>query len=334
MLLSTICPAAATVITEPAVFAAVGHTPLVRLGRVSTRLGLDVWAKLEGSNPGGSVKDRVALRIVGEAVIDGRLQPGDLVVESSSGNMAVALAQVCRASGLRFRAVVDPDSNVHTRKLLRVYGAEVEVVDEPDAQGSNLTARLARVAELAAAPNTFWPNQYASDEVPRAHRATMHEIVSSLGRAPDVMLAATGTGGTLAGLADHLHEINAATRVVAVDAVGSRIFGGAAGPRHLPGHGSARTSDLLRPEHADQVVAVDDIHAVLGARRLLDLEGVLAGASAGAVMAALDEIAPELTPGSVVALLLSDRGDRYLDTVYDDDWVLNTLGVDLSDGAS
>lgn len=308
--------------------AGVGATPLVPLARIGG--DLDVHGKVEGANPGGSIKDRVAVKLVQHAVQGGRLRAGDRVVESSSGNMAVALAQVCPAFDLQFTAVIDPGINTQTRRLLLALGASLEEVDDPDDQGSHLAARRARVRDIVAAdPRAWWPNQYANPAVPAAHRRTMVEIIDQLGGAPDVVIAATGTCGTIVGLADHLRAIGAGTTVVAADAVGSRIFDSPPRVRRLPGHGSSRPSDLLRPGLVDEVVHVDELAAIRGARRLLRREGIMAGASAGAVVAALDDVAGHLDAGATVVLVLADRGDRYLDTVFDDCWVRRTYGVDV-----
>lgn len=312
----------------PGLLAAVGHTPLVTLPRLSERLDLEVFAKLEMLNPAGSAKDRPALRILLDALDEGRVAPGDTVIESSSGNMGVALAQCCRVLGLRFICVVDPRTSALNLKLLRVYGAEVDLVERPHPEtGAWLDARIERVqARLAADSSAWWPNQYENPSNRRAHaEGTAQEILDALGSAVDVAICATSTCGTLAGLVTRLRPFG--TQVFGVDAVGSKLFGGPPGARHLPGMGSSRQQVQL-DEAPDRVVHVTDLDCVAGCLLLLDQEAVLAGATAGGVVTALHRVAPDLRRGARVVLVLVDRGERYLDTVYDPRWVRDTLGAD------
>jgi N-(2-amino-2-carboxyethyl)-L-glutamate synthase len=311
------------------VLAAVGNTPLVRLERLLPDARFEVWAKLEALNPGGSIKDRAALSMLLGALERGDLRPGATVIESSSGNLAIGLAQACRHLGLRLICVVDANITAANLAILRAFGAEAEMVERPDpATGQYLPARLRRVRELLAShEDAFWPDQYGNLDNAVAHHATMREIVTALDGDVDYLLCATGTCGTLRGCVEYVREQGLSTRVVAVDAVGSVIFGTPARTRLVPGHGAGVRPALLQDDLADQVVHVDDLECVMGCRRLLRREGILAGGSSGAVVAALDALADRIPDSARCALVFPDRGERYLETVYNDEWVTAHLGA-------
>lgn len=309
---------------------AIGDTPLVRLRRLADRSDIEVFAKLEASNPGASVKARPAARMIQDALDAGFLRPGSTVVESSSGNMGVGLAQACRFHDLSFICVADSRANEVTVQTMRALGADVRIVTEPDpATGDLLTARLRLVAELVAEiPGAYWPDQYASRSNPAAHAAgTMREIDEALDGDLDYLFIATSTTGTLNGCADYLRRHRRDTKVIAVDAVGSALFGGRRGPRSLPGFGAGMQTELSRRAGFDELVRVSDVDCVVGARRLIEREAVFAGASSGGVAAAFASLLPAMTPGSRSALLFADGGVGYLSTVYDDGWVERELGV-------
>jgi len=311
------------------VLAAVGSTPLVRLTRLSGEWGINAYAKLERFNPGGSVKDRTAVSMLRAAMAEGTLLPGRAtVVESSSGNLAIGLAQFCLYHGLDFICVVDAKTTTANIRLLRALGARVEVITEPDPQtGEFLPVRLRRVRELAATvPGAFWPNQYANPLNARAHHETMHEIAQALDGRVDYVLSPTGSCGTLVGCARYVRVNGLSTRVVAVDAVGSVLFGRAEGQRLIPGHGASVRPPLLDESLADEVVRVSDLDCVVGCRRLARREAILAGGSSGAAVAALELLAGRIQPGSRCVMIFPDGGDRYLDTIYSDEWVHRHFG--------
>ncbi|GAB2781164.1 2,3-diaminopropionate biosynthesis protein SbnA [Amycolatopsis magusensis] len=313
----------------PGILAAIGRTPLVELRNLLPGFGGRVFAKLERSNPGGSIKDRTAYAMLRGPLESGELVPGrSVVVESSSGNLAIGLAQVCRYFDLRFVCVVDARTTSRNLALLAAYQAEVEVITEPDrASGEYLPARLARVRELAATvPHAFWPNQYTNPLNPAAHHETMAEIAAELGGRVDFLFASASTFGTLRGCADHIRATGMATRVIGVDATGSVIFGREAGPRLLPGHGASVVPPLTDPSLIDEVVHVSDLDSVVACRRLLRREAVLAGGSSGAVVAALEELSPRIPDGAHCVLVFADGGDRYLDTIFSDAWVTANFG--------
>jgi N-(2-amino-2-carboxyethyl)-L-glutamate synthase len=308
----------------------IGKTPLVHLRRLFPFQGLSVIAKLELLNPGGSVKDRPARFIVEEGLKAGTINARTPLVESSSGNLGIALAMVARAYGLSFTCVVDPKISPANLRILRSLGAEVDTVRELDEQGGYLGTRIRRVREIVkSAPGTVWINQYANQLNWRAHyEGEGEEIVRDLGAPVDTLVVAVSTTGTILGLARRLRERNPRLRVVAVDAAGSVIFGSPPQRRELPGMGASRVPELLCRAEIDEVVHVDDRESVSGCRALAAHEGIFAGGSSGAVVAALRKLVPRLPRPSVVLTVLPDRGDRYLDMVYNDAWVDRLGGLD------
>lgn len=316
-----------TTLALDGVLRAIGDTPLVPLRRLYDSR-FEVYAKLESLNPGGSAKDRAALQILRGALEDGRLRPGMMVVESSSGNFGVGLAQACGYLGFPLICVVDAKTTAQNVAVLRAYGARVETVDRPDpATGEFLPARLQRVRELLEeVPHSFWPNQYANPDNPSAHRITMREIDERLQGRVDLLFCATSSCGTLRGAVEYIRDRGLSTRVVAVDAAGSVIFGGTPHRRLIPGHGAAVRPGLWQPDLADEVVLIGDLECVRGCRRLARHELILGGGSSGAIVAAIDHLRHRIPDGSVCAAILPDRGERYLETIYSDAWVAEHFG--------
>jgi len=315
------------------VLEAVGGTPLIELQRLGAGLGCRLFAKWESANPGGSIKDRAALAMILAGLREGVIGSHTTIVESSSGNMGIGLAQVCAYFGLRLICVVDTRTTSQNLAILRAYGAEIDVVREPDADGGGfVAARIRRVRErVAAIGDAFWPNQYANEHNAMAHHATMHEIVSELEGGVDVLMCPTSTCGTLRGCSDYRRQHRLGTRIVAVDAIGSAIFapssGACGGDRRLiPGHGSGMRPPLFRENLADACVHVSDLDCVIGCRRLVRAEGVLAGGSSGAAYMALERLRSQLSKSTVCVIVCPDRGERYLDTIYCDRWVESHFG--------
>jgi N-(2-amino-2-carboxyethyl)-L-glutamate synthase len=311
------------------VLSTIGDTPLVRLKRLFPDPGPQVFAKLEAFNPGGSIKDRPALHIVEESLRSGLLNHNSVIVESSSGNMGIGLAQACRYYGLRFICVVDPKASTQNLKILRAYGAEIDLVAEPDPEtGEFLPARFKRVRTLLQqVENSFWPNQYENTNNPRTHYlTTMHEIVTALNGRLDYLFVGTSTCGTIRGCAEYVRDHALLTQVVAVDAVGSLIFSDVREKRLLPGLGAGLKPPFCDTALIDRYVHVSDLECVVGCRRLVIREAFLAGGSSGGVISAMERLRPELPPQAVCAVILPDRGERYLDTVYDDVWVREHFG--------
>jgi 2,3-diaminopropionate biosynthesis protein SbnA len=298
----------------------VGSTPMVRLDRCFPDRDMEVLAKLEMLNPCGSMKDRPARFIVERGLRDGLLCPGMRLVESTSGNLGIALAVAARMRGLSFTAVVDPNTSPTNLRLLELFGADVEMVTEPDDAGGYLHTRVQRARHLAETlPDAVWVNQYANTLNWRAYYETLGaEILSAIDGPVDYLVAAVSTTGSLHGIARRLRERHPRLHVVAVDAAGSVIFGAPPRPRRIPGFGASRVPELLREEEIDQVVHVDDAESIAGCRRLVDTEGILAGGSSGAVISAIGGLCEQLNGPARVVTVLADRGERYLDLVYGD----------------
>lgn len=309
----------------------IGNTPLVRLSRLfANDRGIAVHAKLEMLNPNGSAKDRPAVRIISAALEQGLIGPGSVIVESSSGNMAISLAAICSRLGMRFISVVDPKTAPQNIRIIRAYGADVELVEQPDPEtGEFLPARLNRVRQLVQSiPNSFWPNQYENENNYLSHKdGTMREIIAELGQV-DYVIGGVSTCGTMLGCATFVKEQQLDTAIVAVDAVGSVILGGTKGKRFFPGLGAGIVPPFNQSKFTDYAIQVKEADMVTGCRMLVQHEAILAGPSSGAVVYALKEaLFHEIPDNSVCVVILHDRGERYMDTVYNDEWVAQHLNT-------
>lgn len=316
---------------EKGILAAIGQTPLIELERLLPSSHFRSFAKLESLNPGGSAKDRPARSMIRQAMQEGLIDADTVIIESSSGNMGIGLAQACRYHGLRFICVIDTKTTRQNQQIMRLYGAELDLVEQPDPEtGELLQARLKRVAQLREQfPKHFWPNQYANLENAAAHfETTMREIHEAL--APeggvDYVFVATSTCGTVRGCLDFVLRYDLATRVIAVDAQGSLIFQDRPGPRHVPGLGAGLCPPLCPSDELHHIVHVSDTDCVVGCQRLLRREAILAGGSAGGVVTALERFSDRIETGAKCVLILPDRGERYLDTIYSDAWVQEHCG--------
>lgn len=312
------------------ILGAIGGTPLIQLEKYFAGSHFDCFAKLEGLNPGGSSKDRPSVAIVERAMQTGEINSETLVIEGSSGNTGIGLAQVCAYHGLRFRCLVDPKVTQQNLDILAAYGAEIEMIEHPDdATGEFLPAKLKRINQiLDQTSNSFWVNQYASFENSGAHyRSTIKEILRDLdGRMLDYLFIATATCGTVRGCLEFLQDHGYPTRVVAVDALGSQIFSSHKHDRLVPGLGSAICPKLTPTDGIHKFVHVTDIDCVVGCRRMARTEAILAGGSSGGVISAIDRMRNEIPERATVVALLPDRGERYLDTIFSDEWVKANLG--------
>lgn len=305
------------------VVSCVGQTPLVRLSRLFPQPGLDIIAKLEFLNPGGSVKDRPARFIVEKGLQDGTINSQTHLIESTSGNLGIALAMIARVYKLQFTCVVDPKISPTNLQILRQLGANIDMVKEPDDQGGYLKTRIARVQELVKIiPDSLWINQYANHLNWQAHyNGIGGEIIADLDGGLDCVVVAVSTTGTILGVARRLREKFPNLRVIAVDAVGSVIFGAPPSKRELPGIGSSRVPELLNRAEIDEITYVDDWESMQGCRDLVTHEGIFAGGSSGSVVAAIKKLLPTFPKSYRVLTLFPDRGERYLDLVYNDAWV-------------
>lgn len=304
-------------------------TPTVKLSRLFEAWNVELYAKLDLLQLSGSTKERTANGLIEELLGSRRLRTGGMIIESTSGNLGIALARQCVVRGVRFMAVVDENANPVALELMEAYGATVNRVQTP-ADGNKLAARRRRVSDLLAAhPGSVTTNQYGSLANPRAHfDSTMPEIIAGSGGNLDYLFVATSTTGTLLGCQQYIRTHGLNTKIVAVDSVGSVLFGGTAGTRRLPGLGAGVLPELASSAEPDLVFQIEEIDMVRGCRRLADREGILAGASTGAIVAALGTLLPSLEEGSRVAFMVHDTGVPYLQTVYNDEWVRTVLNED------
>jgi N-(2-amino-2-carboxyethyl)-L-glutamate synthase len=301
----------------------IGKTPLRTLSLSIDGAERLVYLKMEGANPAGSIKDRTAYSLVCHLESSGMLGPGKTLVDSTSGNLGVALAFITKAKGYGFIAVVDPRASTSSVDLMRRLGAEVQVADSQDKTGNYLLARLERVRQLCeSTPSLVWANQYSNPANPRAHfSSTAPELLEQVGGSVDAIFVPVSTGGTLAGIGRYVRCSGISTRIIAVDAVGSLVFSDQSSPRRLTGIGSSRKSDFITRQMYDDFMLVSDAEAFSHCRFLHSETGLKVGGSTGAVLAACSsylELHPEI--GSVVCMS-ADYGDAYEDTIYNDAWV-------------
>src|SRR5947199_2168340 len=292
----------------------IGHTPIVELKRVTSGAGATVLAKLEMFSPGGSVKDRIALRMICEAENQGLLRAGHTIIEPTSGNMGISLAWIAAARGYTCILTMPDTINLERRLLLQRFGAQVILT--PGNQG--MRGAINKVIELRTTlPNTWFPQQFYNQANPKAHReGTALEIWQDTEGAVDMVVIGVGTGGTLTGVAEGLRACNPSLEVIAVEPASSAVLsGGRPGPHRIEGLGAGFQPDTLRVDLIDSVVPVTDQDAIATAIRLMDQEGLSVGISSGAVAwAALQEARKEENRGKVIVTIFPSAAERYLQT--------------------
>ena len=290
----------------------IGHTPIVRLQRLPPR-HVALYAKVESFNPGGSVKDRLALAIVLDAERSGALRPGQTIVEATSGNTGIALAMVAAARGYRFVAVMTETFSIERRKLMRAYGAKVILTPAAE-RGSGM---VRKAAELAQRDGWFLARQFDNPANPAYHRSTTAaEILRDFaGRRLDTFVSGWGTGGTLTGVGQVLKVARPDIRIVTTEPAGASLLSGEPwAPHRIQGWTPDFVPSVLDRGIADAIRPVDDVLARDTARRLAREEGIFVGISAGATVAAALQVAEQSPPGSVLLAMLPDTGERYLST--------------------
>lgn len=294
----------------------IGKTPLVKL-RLDNRAIGSVYAKLELLNVFG-MKDRVARQIILEAKRSGALQEGAPIIESSSGTMALGLALVGTYLGHEVHIVTDPRIDPVTLAKLRASGCQVHIVQQMTGHGWQ-SARLERLAELMSLyPTAFWPRQYENPENPRAYAGLAQELLEDLSRV-DILVGSVGSGGSLCGTARALQATNVDLRVVAVDAVGSVIFGQPDQPKRLQsGIGNSLVPPNVDHSLIDEVHWLNDEEAIAGTFELAAQEKIFAGNSSGSVYAVARWLSRTVPAGTKIVAIFPDRGDRYFNTFYDE----------------
>jgi cysteine synthase len=293
----------------------VGRTPMVQLSRIAPE-GVELFAKLEMFNPGGSVKDRIGVAMIEAAEAEGRIEPGrTTIVEATSGNTGIALAFVCAARGYDLVLTLPQGMSREREGLLRLYGAQVQVTESMGGMNEAVAAAQA----LARDSDAWLPDQFSNPANPEAHfRTTGPEIWEALDGKVDYFVAGVGTGGTITGAGGFLKERNPAAKLIGVEPASSPVLsGGVPGPHKIQGIGAGFIPPVLDRHLLDEVIAVDDEDAIEAARLVARREGVLAGISCGAALhAALQIAARDEARGARIAVVLPDSGERYVSTPF------------------
>ena len=294
----------------------IGKTPLLELVHIEKELGLEakILAKLEYFNPAGSVKDRIAKAMIGDAEASGKLKPGSVIIEPTSGNTGIGLASVAAARGYRIIIVMPETMSVERRQLMKAYGAELVLTE--GAKG--MKGAIAKADELAKEiPGSFIPGQFVNPANPAVHRATTGpEIWEDTDGKVDIFVAGVGTGGTVTGVGEYLKSQNPNVKVVAVEPATSPVLSkGTPGAHKIQGIGAGFVPDVLNTGVYDEIIAVENEAAFATGKKIGKSEGVLVGISSGAAVSAAIELAkrPE-NKGKTIVALLPDTGDRYLST--------------------
>jgi 2,3-diaminopropionate biosynthesis protein SbnA len=295
-------------------------------------VGHPLYLKCEGFNFAGSIKLKAATEMVEAAERDGTLTPGSVLVESSSGNLGVALSMIAASKGYRFLCVTDPRCNLSTRLLMEALGSQVHTITEPDANDGFLGARINYIRGLCASDDRYvWLNQYTNPGNWKAHYRTTAPAIARQFPRLDVLFVGAGTTGTLMGCARYFQDWHRPVRVLAVDSVGSVTFGGAPGRRMIPGLGMSVRPPLLDESHVDEVVLVQEADTIRTCHRLAR-SGFLFGGSTGTVVSGATGWLAEHDAGELTAVAIApDLGERYLDTIYQTNWLHDLYGHDVLD---
>jgi cystathionine beta-synthase len=309
-------------IMQETILQSIGKTPLVRMRRVTEGLKAEVYAKMESLNPGGSVKDRVALAMVAEAERRGWLRPGGTIIEATAGNTGVGLAMIAAVKGYRSIFVLPDKMSAEKVRLLKAYGAEVVITptavapDSPDSY-NGVADRLTR--EI---PGAWRPNQFANLSNPEVHyRNTGYEIWEQTEGRITAFVAGVGTGGTLSGVARYLKEQNSEVRIIGADPEGSVLSGDTPHPWKVEGIGEDFVPKTFNSQLVDEWIRVSDAESFHTARALAKREGIMVGGSSGTAMAAALRYARRLTGDHLVVALCADTGRNYMSKLFDEDWL-------------
>lgn len=295
----------------------IGKTPLTSFNLNDETI---VHIKFESYNPFGSMKDRAALNIISKAFKLGLINKNTTIVESSSGNFGIALAAICKMFKLKFICVIDKNTNQFTEKLLKEYNAEVVRIEKPDKNGGYLINRLAKVQEiLNSSHNMYWINQYGNPLNAESYYELADEILLEISH-PDYIFVPVSSGGTITGVSNRIKEKSPNTKIIAIDCYGSVIFGGQAKKRYIPGMGSSIVPPILKKAIIDDVVTVRETEMIKECRSFLNKTGLMIGGSSGACLSAIRSYKTLDSKKNSIITIFADRGERYLDTIYNDEW--------------
>ncbi|MBI5847620.1 MAG: cysteine synthase A [Nitrospirae bacterium] len=295
------------------VLSMIGNTPLVKIHRMTDHDDAEIWAKLEGANPGGSVKDRIALAMVEVAEREGKLKAGGTIIEPTSGNTGIGLAMVAAVKGYRLILTMPDTMSMERRQLLQAYGAELVLTEGK----KGMKGAVDRAAEISSDNlSYFMPQQFENCANPEVHmKTTAVEILNDLGSAPDGFVAGVGTGGTITGMGLVFRDKRPDIWIAAVEPAASPVLsGGNAGPHKIAGLGAGFVPGILNTKIYDEVIKVTDGDAAETARVLAVKEGILAGISSGAALWGALRVARKLGRGKKIVVIIPDRGERYLST--------------------
>jgi len=290
----------------------------------------DLYLKIEGFNITGSIKIKTAIALIEDLENRNIIEPNrSVIVESSSGNLGLALSLVCTVKGYKFVCVTDTNANRANIRGMELYGAKVIIVDDRDGAGGFLENRFNVIDQLLRSdPNAVWLNQYANPANKNVHaEQTANEIAREFERV-DWIFVGAGTTGTLTGVSERLREEFPGIKVVAVEPVGSVTFGGPPGTRNIPGIGTSRRPKLADLANPDRIIAVDEETTVESCLSFVRDHHLLVGGSTGTVLAAVRQLAPDFAPGDTIVAISADLGEKYLDTVYDEAWVEDLIATE------
>jgi 2,3-diaminopropionate biosynthesis protein SbnA len=313
-------------------FANIGRTPLMRIRLRTGGQWRHLWLKLEQFNPGGSIKDRTALALVEDLEERNKMRHADTIIESTSGNLGLALALACRDRGYQFVAVTDPMVSERCVNEMMRLGASIERIVPEFGSVDYLSQRLARVRELLAEnPRSVWPDQYRSPANPKAHRQhTGPELLRQSDGPPDAVFVSVSTGGTLAGISQCLRVFAPDCKIVAVDIQGSVALGGLMTKRHMSGIGSTRKSSFIKSGSYDFAVKISEAEAMATCHALREATNIGLGGSSGAVISAAARYISRRAQKRPVICICPDGSDRYEETIYNHRWLAdNDLKTDV-----
>jgi len=305
-----------SILIAPNILAQIGNTPLVRLKALPGGESATIWGKMENNNPGGSVKDRIALGMVVAAEVSGKLHPQATIVEPTSGNTGIGLSLVCALNGYKLILTMPETMSLERRRLLGAYGAELVLT--PGHLG--MRGAIEKAEEIAGQRGAYMPMQFRNPANPQAHEETTGpEILAALTQPIDAFVAGVGTGGTITGVGRVLRRIYPQVEIIAVEPAESPVLsGGAPGPHKIQGIGAGFIPEVLDLSLLSSILTITGEQAIATTRSLAREEGLLVGISAGANVFAAQQVAKRLGPGKNVVTILCDTGERYLSTgIYD-----------------